>query len=99
MAELKFTNRAVEDLADIWNYTLETWSERQADRYYEMLVGSCREVAANPSCGRNYDQIASDIFGLLAGRHVVFYKIISPAEVLIVRILHASMDLKNRIRD
>ena len=24
---IKFTNKAVEDLSSIWNYTCETWSE------------------------------------------------------------------------
>lgn len=28
------TNKAVEDLSSIWNYTAEEWSEVQADRYY-----------------------------------------------------------------
>jgi len=35
MAKLKFTNNAVKDLTDIWSYTLDTWSENQADKYYK----------------------------------------------------------------
>lgn len=38
MAKLRFTNKAVEDLTSIWNYTFKTWSERQADEYYVWLV-------------------------------------------------------------
>lgn len=38
MAKYRFTNKAVEDLASIWNYTFDNWSERQADLYYEMLI-------------------------------------------------------------
>lgn len=34
MASYKFTNRAVEDLAQIWNYTFDNWSDNQADTYY-----------------------------------------------------------------
>lgn len=30
MAKLRFTKRAVADLANIWEYTDTTWSERQA---------------------------------------------------------------------
>ena len=33
MAKYKLTNKAVEDLSDIWNYTFDHWSERQADFY------------------------------------------------------------------
>jgi toxin ParE1/3/4 len=35
MKRFKFTNLALKDLSDIWNYTVLTWSERQADNYYQ----------------------------------------------------------------
>jgi toxin ParE1/3/4 len=99
MAKFQLTNKAVEDLTDIWNYTLETWSERQADLYYGMIMNVCEDIAANPAFGKQYDQIAQDIYGVVAHKHVIFYKIVSQDAVLIVRILHGSMDLKNRIRE
>ncbi len=36
MADLLFSNKAVEDLTNICNYTVETWSEAQADKYYAL---------------------------------------------------------------
>ena len=45
MAKYRFTNKAVDDLSDIWNYTFENWSENQADKYYEMLINFCKEIA------------------------------------------------------
>ena len=47
MAKYKLTNKAVEDLAEIWEYTFEEWSEQQADNYYEMLISNCKEIASN----------------------------------------------------
>ena len=44
MAKYNLTNKAVEDLAKIWDYTFEQWSEQQADNYYEMLI-QCRLVS------------------------------------------------------
>ena len=38
MTEYKLTNKAVEDLSRIWDYTFEVWSEKQADNYYEGLI-------------------------------------------------------------
>jgi toxin ParE1/3/4 len=99
MDKLRFTNKAVEDLTEIWNYTLKIWSESQADLYYEMLVSVCRGIASNPAFGRNYDRIAEDIFGFVVHKHVVFSKITPQDEVLIIRILHGSMDLKSRISE
>ena len=38
MAEIVYTNKAREDLLKIWNYTFDTWSESQADKYYEEII-------------------------------------------------------------
>lgn len=55
MAKLLFSNKAVEDLTNIWNYTVETWSEVQADKYYTLLVGGCQQIAGSPRpLGREY---------------------------------------------
>ena len=33
MAKYSLTNKAVEDLTNIWDYTFEKWNENQADKY------------------------------------------------------------------
>ena len=35
MAKYFLTNKAVEDLSKIYEYTFELWSQNQADKYYE----------------------------------------------------------------
>lgn len=98
MAKLKFTNKAVEDLTSIWNYTLKTWSERQADKYYEMLISFCRKTLSSTSFpARNYDEIIQDLYGIKAGHHIIFYKHLAAGDTLIVRILHERMDIKRHI--
>lgn len=98
MAKYQFSNKAVEDLSDIWNYTVTEWSEQQADQYYEMLIASCRKIAADLLLfGRKYEEIAEDLLGFKANKHLIFYKITDAENIFIVRILHERMDLKNRI--
>ena len=97
MAKFILTNKAVEDLSVIWNYTFDTWSESQADMYYEMLIESCRQIAEKPEIGKNYEKIVQRLFGLRAGRHIILYRKISSNKIEITRILHEQMDLKNRI--
>ena len=99
MAKYQLTNKAVEDLNNIWNYTFDEWSEEQADKYYEMLLDNCQTLADNSSLGRNYDGIATDLFGIRAERHIIFFRRIQQNEVEITRILHERMDLKNRITE
>lgn len=52
MAEYKLTNKAVEDLSKIWDYTFEVWSEKQADKYYGGLISNFEEIAENPELGK-----------------------------------------------
>ncbi|MFM2156880.1 MAG: hypothetical protein RL516_1629 [Bacteroidota bacterium] len=96
MAKFKLTNKAVEDLAAIWQYTSVTWSERQADKYYLLLIKSCEELAASPKLGKSYNEIAPGILGFIAYRHLIFFRKISDKEIEVIRILHGQMDLKNK---
>lgn len=96
MPKYHLTKKAVEDLADIWNYTFDEWSENQADKYYMLLLDSCQEVAENPNLGKKYDIVAEKLLGYKSNEHILFYKIISKQEIEIIRILHGRMDLKNK---
>jgi len=99
MAKLRFTNKAVDDLTEIWNYTLIKWSEKQADIYYKMLIENCKEIASNPDLGKKYSGVMNDLSGFKAGRHIIFYREIHGNEIEIIRFLHEQMDLKNRIKE
>jgi toxin ParE1/3/4 len=99
MAEYKLTNKAVEDLSKIWDYTVEVWSEQQADKYYDGLITNCQEIAENPDLGKNYDGISKQLLGMKANRHIIFYRTMNKNYVEITRILHESMDLKKRITE
>lgn len=48
MAKYILTNKAVDDLSEIWNYTLRKLSENQADNYYKALLESIIDIANNP---------------------------------------------------
>jgi len=97
MADFKLTNKAVGDLSKIWNYIFETWSEKQADKYYGMLISTCQEIAEDPFLGKNYEGITHDLFGVRTERHIIFYRTINENYVEITRILHERMDLRKRI--
>lgn len=41
--------------------------------------------------------IAKNVLGFKSGEHLIFYRIASPQEVEVVRILNGRMDLKNQL--
>jgi toxin ParE1/3/4 len=99
MVKYFLTNKAVEDLSKIWNYTYEVWSENQADKYYYQLLNDCQQLAEDQNLGKNYHEISNELFGYASGQHLIFYRILNTNEIEITRFLHSRMDLKNRIQE
>ena len=99
MAKVVLRQEAINDLNNIWFYTFEKWSEKQADKYYSNLEFACQQIGENPELGKVYEGIKSSLLGLRTGKHIIFYQILSEKEIEIIRILHERMDLKNRIDD
>ena len=99
MGKYELTKEAVVDLSDIWDYTFDNWSEKQADRYFKTLLNACQDIADNPELGKNYYEITPDLFGLKSHRHIIFYRKRNDHPIEITRILHGQMDLKNRIKE
>ena len=93
MAKYDITKEASEDLYRIWDYTFDTWTENQADKYYATLESAFDEIAAAPDkTGKPYDEIMPGLRAYHVKRHMVFYTIQDNRRALIVRILHEKMD-------
>lgn len=93
MAKYDITKEATEDLYRIWEYTVDTWSEVQADTYYTLLETGMNEVADAPDrIGKPYDEIYPGLRAYHVRRHMLFFTIQENGRALIVRILHERMD-------
>ena len=97
MAKFSFTNRALDDLIEIWDYTVENWSENQAEKYYNLIVASCIDLANNPQLGKSYNIVSQNLLGYKCGEHIIFFQEIVKNEIEIARVLHGMMDLKSKI--
>ena len=96
MARYRITKAALNDISAIWEYTVEAWSESQADAYYRMLILSMEKIAIMPTAyGRLYDEVDMLLYGSKAGHHIIFYRVMSNGDILVVRVLHERMDIKN----
>ena len=93
MEKYNITKEASEDLYRIWDYTVETWSVKQADMYYAVLMSTLNKIASNPvKLGKNYDVILPGLKAYHIHRHMIFYTIQNDGRPVIARILHESMD-------
>ncbi len=96
MSKYVLTNRAVKDLKGIWNYTFDTWSENQADKYYNQILNYCDRLSRKPEQGKEYYNLLKGLRGSKINKHIIFYREISDSKIEIERILHERMDLKSR---
>lgn len=97
MATYRFTKKALNDLVEIWDYSVEEWSKSQAEKYYNLIMASCLDLANNPQLGKPYDILIKDVLGYKCGQHIIFYREILNNEVEIERVSHGMMDLKSKI--
>ena len=89
MAKYDISKQALEDLYKIWEYTVDTWSETQADKYYKLLENAMNEIGTSPQeTGKPYDEIMTGLKGYHAGKHLIFYIIQDNGRAFIARILH-----------
>lgn len=84
---------AERDLANIFEYTLERWGERQFERYRQLLAVALDQLTMDPR--PPHSRAREDLFpgcrSVNAGRHVALYRVGEPA-IEVARILHQSMD-------
>lgn len=99
MDKLILSQKAIDDLTDIWVYSSKVWSEAQADKYYGMIKQTCIELAITSLIGKRYDKIESDLLGYRAGKHIIFYQINTNESIEVIRILHERMDLKSNLTE
>lgn len=96
MGKFHLTNRAVADLSDIADFTIQSFGIEQA-RFYRDGLNNCFEILAeNPQLGRSAAELAPNLKRFEYQSHVVFY-VPKNTGILIVRILHQRMDFMRHI--
>lgn len=93
MARVRFTQRAREDLLDIWAHIAGEGSPRTANEVFDFIEERCANLAVSPRIGRARPEIAEKARSLVVKRWVVFYRI-DGSDVQIVRVVDGARDLE-----
>lgn len=97
MRRLDLTRSAQADLRSIARFTQNRWGVRQRNAYLKEVDQVFRSLAKNPLMGKACDDIREGYRKLPHGAHVIYYTQPSEDELLIVRILHAKIDVDSNI--
>lgn len=98
MLKLSVTPKAEADIIGVWVHTCEEWGVDQADKYLNQLEEGMKQLLNHPLLGADYAHVFPGYRRLQVEHHAVFYKVVEP-EVLVVRVLHDSMDAPARLLD
>ncbi|MFS4454810.1 type II toxin-antitoxin system RelE/ParE family toxin [Maribacter sp. 2304DJ31-5] len=97
--DFKISIEAENDLEKIWNYTFETWSTEQADRYINLIFEEIEYICEKPKSGKDFSYVRKNYLGTKVKSHFIFYKVNQKENgIEIIRILHQRMDIENRLK-
>jgi toxin ParE1/3/4 len=96
MPNYRLTPAAKSDLLEIWNYTVETWGEKQAEKYLLDIEAKLEQLAANTELGRHRPEISPGYYSFPVGKHIIFY-LQSGNHIDIIGILHARKDINKNL--
>ncbi len=92
MARFRVSNRAIEDLRAIGRYTQERWGEEQRRKYLDGLDDAFQSLSEFPRMAPEREDFDPPIRIHHHEKHLIIYSV-EEDRVLIVRILHQSMDV------
>lgn len=92
----KLRPKAVNDLENIYDYSVQEWGLNRAETYIHDLETTLQNLADNAALGRHYEHVRPNLRAFPVVSHVVYYK---PASygIAVIRVLHQSMDEKSHL--
>lgn len=97
MRRFDLTRAAQADLKSMARFTQSRWGVRQRNAYLKEVDLVFRSLAENPQMGKACDDIREGYRKFPHGSHVIYYKEPGEGELLIIRILHVTMDVDSNI--
>jgi toxin ParE1/3/4 len=99
MSEYIISEKALEDINNIWIYTAENWSIEQADRYYNAIIDEIEFIVQKFELARDFGKIRKSYKYSKIKSHLIFFKKNKSNEIEVVRVLHERMDIENRLNE
>ena len=97
MNKFALSAKAKSDLIKIAKYSQLTWGQAQRNSYLKILDNSFQLLTDDPEIGINCDYIRDGYSKYPLANHVIYYKAHKENQIIIIRILHKSMDVNRAI--
>jgi toxin ParE1/3/4 len=97
MELFKLSKEAKNDLRSIAIFTESRWGRTQRNLYIKQLDEAFLMLAQSPDLGISCDYIRNGYKKFPQSSHIIFYEQSTSAAILVMRILHKSMDYDSRL--
>jgi toxin ParE1/3/4 len=98
MTDWTLSEKAADDLIDIYVYTFGRFGERQAEKYTCEIEDTFAKLAAVPGLGRSAGGLRSGLSRFEHAHHVIFYRL-QESGMFVVRVLHERMDADQHLSE
>lgn len=88
---------AERDLENIWRFTVERWSEEQAERYIEDLVRAFELLVRHPEIAKERKDFQPPVRLHRHQSHLIAYRL-EATRVAVVRVLHMRQDWQSALQ-
>jgi toxin ParE1/3/4 len=99
MSEYIISEKALDDINNIWIYTAENWSVEQADRYYNAIIDEIEFIVQKFELAHDFEKIRKYYKYSKIKSHLIFFKKNKSNEIEVVRVLHERMDIESRLNE
>lgn len=84
-------------MINIGRFTSERWGKQQRNTYLKQLDTAFKLLAQQPEIGKDAAATKPGYRKFVQDSHIVFYRTGTDLKILIIRVLHQSMDVESHL--
>ena len=99
MSQYVISEKALQDINNLWIYTAENSSVAQVNRYYNLIFDEIEYIINNFDMARDCGKILKSYKYSKVKSHLIFFKKDKMNEIEVIRVLHERMDIESRLKE
>ena len=96
IGEYRLSERAAQDIADIYAYSLTRWGEDRADQYIEGIYRALKALATHPTRDASRNKRSAPFRMIAVQQHFLLFEVLND-EVIILAIMHQAQNVEKHI--
>ena len=93
---IRLTDRTLQDLVSIEDYSIEVWGKKVAARYMGDFESALQRISDNPGLLRSKPNMREHLYFYRVNKHLLVCDI-QPKSIFVLTVLNATMDIPQRL--